>query len=299
MHHAIRTTNHEIRDTNKACVVFMNEHNHPNVEKIEQISKKIVLSIGKKVMSIGRTVGEITVLLRQILYWMFVKPIDFKNISSQMVTIGVYSLPITSLTSLFTGMVLALQTGYASQNILNEPLYVGTAVGFSMVKELGPVLTAIVVAGRVGAAIAAELGTMKVTEQIDALWTLGTNPIKYLAVPRFLACIFMLPILTIYSNMVGILGGFFIAVYKLGVPSTVYIHDITDFMEFGDVIHGLIKVLFFGFIIAIISCYKGFSTSGGAEGVGKSTTQTVVISMVLILVSDYFLTGILQLFGIG
>ncbi|MBI5554678.1 MAG: ABC transporter permease [Elusimicrobia bacterium] len=230
---------------------------------------------------------------------MFRRPFDFKNISKQMNEVGVNSLVVASLTSVSVGMVMAMQTGAASKNILNEPLFVGTAVGFSIVKELGPVLTAIVIAGRVGAAITAELGTMRVTEQIDALYTLGANPVKYLVVPRFLACVVMVPILTIYSNILGILGGLFISVYKLAIPSTRYYHDIVDFMRSKDIIHGLIKCVVFGIIIALISCYKGFTTKGGAAGVGKATTQSVVLSMVLILVSDTFLTNILQFFKIG
>ncbi|MFH1784505.1 MAG: ABC transporter permease [bacterium] len=260
---------------------------------------KFVQLLGKKITIFGTHMGRMTMLFQQICKWTFRKPFEVKNIYHQMVEIGVYSLSVTSLTSLFTGMVLALQTGMASKNILNEPLYVGTAVGFSMVKELGPVLTSIVIAGRVGAAIAAELGTMNVTEQIDALHTLGTNPVKYLAVPRFLACLLMVPILVLYADLIGVLGGYIVSIYKLGVPSSVYYHDIIDYMTMGDIFHGLIKSVFFAFIIIMVSCYKGFSAQGGAEGVGKATTQTVVISMVLILVSDYFITALLQVIGIG
>ncbi len=260
---------------------------------------KVIPFIGRKIAVFGQHMGRLAILFHQIIKWMFTKPIEFKNIYHQMVEIGVNSLPVTSLTALFTGMVLALQTGSASKNILNEPLYVGTAVAFSMVKELGPVLTSIVISGRVGASIAAELGTMKVTEQIDALHTLGTNPVKYLVVPRFISCMIMLPILALYADIIGIMGGFVVSVYKLGVPSSVYYHDIIDFMGMDDVFHGFIKCFFFAFIIIMVSCYKGFSTEGGAEGVGKSTTQTVVISMVLILVSDYFITAVLQMIGIG
>ena len=161
-----------------------------------------------------------------------------------MVKIGVESLPVTTLTSVFTGMVLALQTAYSTRNIFNEPVYIGSIVGFSMVKELGPVLTAIVVAGRVGAAIAAELGTMKVTEQIDAVYTLGTNPIKYLAVPRFVAISIMLPILTILADIIGIFGGFVVSIYKLGIAPVVYKNDILDYMRVNDLLHGLIKSFF-------------------------------------------------------
>jgi phospholipid/cholesterol/gamma-HCH transport system permease protein len=280
-------------------------HKHLPGESLEQRieetieEEKIIRFLGRKVVTIAEHLGKITNLFFQILFWAWKKPIDFKNINKQMVEVGVNSLTVTSLTSLSTGMVLGLQMGAASKNILNEPLYVGTAVGFSMVKELGPVLTAIVIAGRIGAAITAELGTMRVTEQIDALYTLGANPVKYLVVPRFLACVFMIPVLTIYSNLIGIMGGYFVSVYKLNIPSTRYYHDIVDFMKIGDIMHGLIKCVIFGTIIALVSCYKGFTTEGGAEGVGKATTQSVVISMVLILVTDTFLTNILQFVGIG
>lgn len=270
-----------------------------DIKKELKSSTKVIPLIGKKIAVFSQHMGNLTILFQQIIKWMFTKPIEFKNIYHQMVEIGVNSLPVTSLTALFTGMVLALQTGSASKNILNEPLYVGTAVAFSMVKELGPVLTSIVISGRVGAAIAAELGTMKVTEQIDALHTLGTNPVKYLVVPRFISCLIMLPILALYADIIGVIGGYIVSIYKLGVPSSVYYHDIIDFMGMDDVFHGFIKCFFFAFIIIMVSCYKGFSTEGGAEGVGKSTTQTVVISMVLILVSDYFITAVLQMIGIG
>ncbi len=266
-------------------------------ERIEE--GKFIRFLGKNVVGLADHLGKLTLLFFQIIFWMFRRPFDFKNINKQMNEVGVNSLVVASLTSISVGMVMAMQTGAASKNILNEPLYVGTAVGFSIVKELGPVLTAIVISGRVGAAITAELGTMRVTEQIDALYTLGANPVKYLIVPRFLACVIMVPILTIYSNILGILGGLFISVYKLAIPATRYYHDIVDFMRTNDIIHGLIKCFVFGIIIALISCYKGFTTEGGAEGVGKATTQSVVLSMVLILVSDTFLTNILQFFGIG
>jgi phospholipid/cholesterol/gamma-HCH transport system permease protein len=275
-------------------------HKLGKIEKeLEKEIEKAPEFIGKEVTTISQHMGRVAIMIEEIFKWMWKKPIEIKNIYYQMIEIGVNSLPVTSLTSLFTGMVLGLQTGNASRNILNEPLYVGTAVGFSMIKELGPVLTSVVISGRVGAAIAAELGTMKVTEQIDALHTLGTNPIKYLAVPRVIACLIMLPILTLYADLIGIIGGYIVSIYKLGVPSSVYYHDIVDYMKMGDVFHGLIKSFIFAFIIVVVSCYKGFNTEGGAEGVGRATTQTVVISMVLILVSDYFITSILQTFGIG
>ncbi len=266
-----------------------------------QISRSlyIIYRLGRSLLNVSKSLGEATRLAIDTFKWTFSKPFDVQNVVNQMIIIGVRSLPVTSLTALFTGMVLALQSGYSSMNIFNEPLYVGTVVGFSIIKELGPVLTAVVVSGRVGAAITAELGSMKVTEQIDALYTLGTNPIKYLAVPRFLACILLLPILTMFSNFCGIFGGLVLSMLKLKIPYTIYRDDILNFMEIDDLFHGLIKSVFFAFIIVLVSCYKGFSTKGGAEGVGRSTTEAVVTSMVLILVSDYFISSVLVAFRIG
>ncbi|MDI6641157.1 MAG: ABC transporter permease [Elusimicrobiota bacterium] len=243
--------------------------------------------------------GKSVVLFQNTVFAIFQRPLETKNIISQMLETGVRSLPVTSLTSLFTGMVLALQTGYSSRYVFNEPLYVGTVVAFSLIKELAPVLTAVVVTGRVGAAITAELGTMKVTEQIDALYTLGTNPVKYLAVPRFVACVTMIPILTILSNVIGVLGGFIIANLRLDIPSTIYWSDTFDYLRVDDFFHGFIKSAFFASIIALVSIHKGFECRGGAEGVGKATTSAVVTVLVLILVSDYFLSALLVAFGIG
>ena len=238
-------------------------------------------------------------LLYQTLLYMFKPPIDVKNIIDQLFEIGARSFPVTTLTSFSVGMVLALQSGSSAISVLNEPLYVGTIVAFSIVKELGPVLAAVVVTGRVGAAITAEIGTMKVTEQIDALRTLGTNPIKYLAVPRFISLVIMLPLLTAVSNVISILGGFIVGVYKLDIPSTIYWADTLDFMDIEDLFHGLIKSVCFAMIIALVSCHKGFECHGGAEGVGRATTSSVVTVLVLILVSDYFLSAILVAMGIG
>jgi phospholipid/cholesterol/gamma-HCH transport system permease protein len=240
--------------------------------------------------------GKIVILTRQTLYW--IKSANRKAVYDQIVAIGVESVPVTTLTSLFTGMVLALQTGYSFRKVFNEPLYVGTVVGLSLTKELGPVLTAVVVAGRVGAAIAAELGTMKVTEQIDALYTLGTNPVKYLAVPRFIACILSIPLLTMFAIFIGIIGGEIVSIYRLGIPMTVYLNEVKE-IGWRECAHGITKSVFFAAIIVVVSCYKGFTCEGGAEGVGKATTSAVVISMVLILVCDYFLSAILVSFGIG
>jgi phospholipid/cholesterol/gamma-HCH transport system permease protein len=183
--------------------------------------------------------------------------------------------------------------------VFNEPIYVGSVVGLSLVKELGPVLTSMVIAGRVGAAITAELGTMNVTEQLDALYTLGTNPVRYLAVPRYVAMLIMVPILSALADIIGIIGGFIVAALQLKIPGGVYWEEVQTLVDMNDVSHGLIKSFFFGLIIVTTACEMGFSTSGGAEGVGRATTRAVVISMVMILVSDYFLSAILVSLGIG
>lgn len=219
--------------------------------------------------------------------------INIKNTIIQMVEVGYMSFPIILLTSFFVGMVLALQVGSATANLFNEPVYIGMITGYALVKELGPVLTAVVITGRVGAAITAEIGTMKVTEQIDALYTLGTNPIKYLAVPRFIACILMLPLLVAVSNIVGVYGGLVVSYLTWDIPSTVYMGDILNVMIPETFFHGFIKSFFFAGILVTVACHKGFQCSGGAEGVGKATTSSVMISMILMLVSDYFLTDLL------
>ena len=219
--------------------------------------------------------------------------VNLKNIVIQMVEVGYMSFPIVVLTSFFTGMVLALQVGSATANFFNEPVYIGMITGYSLVKELGPVLTSVVITGRIGAAITAEIGTMKVTEQIDALYTLGTNPIRYLAVPRFIACIFMVPLLVAISNIIGIYGGLLVSSLTWDIPSTVYIGDILDVMTVQTFLHGFIKSFFFAGILVTVACHKGFQCSGGAEGVGKATTSSVMVTMVLMLISDYFLTDLL------
>lgn len=249
--------------------------------------------------NVVETTGDVIMLVTDLVKSMLRYRVDFNLFLAQASRIGVESLGVVGITSIFVGMVLALQTGYSFMNVFNEPLYVGTVVGFSILKELGPVLTAIVVSGRIGASIAAELGTMKVTEQIDALYTLGTNPVRYLGVPRFLGTLLMLPILTIYADFLGIMGGYFVSVFRLGIPSSVYWEDIITNIKMDVVVHGLLKTFAFAAIVATTACYMGFKTYGGAEGVGRSTTKAVVASMVMILVSDYFLSAILVAFGIG
>lgn len=254
--------------------------------------------IGKHIENLLSQTGGATQMIRSVVFWLGHSRLEVKQTVEQSVTIGVESLGVTALTSLFTGMVLALQAGTTIGDIFGDPIFVGTIVSFSLIRELGPVLTGVVLSGRAGAAVTAQIGTMAVTEQLDALYTLGTNPIRYLVIPRLFAFLLTMPVLTVFSNVFGVIGGYLVAVYALGVPGEVYWTDITTFMGVGDFMHGFIKSFVFAFMIATVCCYKGISTSGGAEGVGKSTTGAVVTTIVLILVLDYFLTAILTAFGI-
>lgn len=250
--------------------------------------------IGAHVRPFLEEIGRMVLLLIDTIRWLVRPPLDIRNILKQLLEIGVRSTPVVLITAVFTGMVLALQS-YTGFKRFNAEALMGTVVALSMTRELGPVLTGIIVAGRAGAAMAAELGTMKVTEQIDALATMATNPVKYLIVPRVLAGTLMLPALTALADLIGIIGGYFVGVVILGTNPTVYISRTWDFLELKDIYDGLVKAAFFGLAISLISCYKGFYTEGGAEGVGKSTTGAVVISCMTILISDYFLSA--WLFG--
>lgn len=255
-------------------------------------------AIGAYMAHMFGQVGGAAKMIRSCGYWLVRSRFEFTQTVEQCVSIGVDSFGVTALTSLFTGMVLALQSGNTIGNIFGEPIFVGTIVTFALIRELGPVLTSVVVSGRAGAAVTAQIGTMAVTDQLDALYTLGTNPIRYLVIPRMCAFVFTMPVLTLFSNIFGVLGGYLVAVYALGVPGEVYLTDITSFMGVRDFMHGFIKSFVFAFMVGTVCCYKGVSTRGGAEGVGKSTTGAVVTTIVLILVLDYFLTAILTAFGI-
>jgi len=211
-------------------------------------------------------------------------------ILAQAEEVGVQSLPVVLLTALFTGMVLALQSYIVFHRFAAESM-IGVVVSLSMVRELGPVLVGLMVAGRVGASFAAELGTMRVSEQIDALWTLSTDPLRYLIMPRVIAAIIMMPLLVVISDFIGIYGGYAISVFMLDQNPAVYLEKTTQFMELIDFYSGLVKAAFFGMLIGIIGCSEGFNCKGGAEGVGRATTRAVVISCMSILISDYFLTA--------
>jgi len=216
-------------------------------------------------------------------------PIYPRLIGRQMIAIGYYSLPVVGLTAIFTGMVLALQsyTGFAR---FSAESAIPNVVIISITRELGPVLAGLMVAGRVGAAIAAEIGTMRVTEQIDALDTLATNPFKYLIAPRLIAGLTMMPILVLIADIIGVFGGYVVSIYKLGFNPYVYLKHTIDFVEVQDVVSGLVKAAVFGFLVTLMGCYHGYNSKGGAQGVGAATTNAVVSASILILCVNYFIT---------
>jgi len=256
----------------------------------------ILQSIGRVTLSAGAAIWDVFELLFNTLYWLFFAPfrgkfIGRRYIFAQMVFAGVQSLLIVFFVALFIGMVLAMQGAY-QLNQLGAVKFVAALISVSMCREIGPILIALVVAGRVGSAIAAELGTMKVTEQIEALETMALNPIRFLVVPRFLALIVMLPALTIMGDLIGMIGGYIVGVYNLKINPGLYIKTNFEFLVMKDVMTGLLKSVVFGMIIALIGCYEGLNTKGGAEGVGRSTTMSVVISFILIILADAILTGI-------
>jgi len=237
--------------------------------------------VGRITLMLGDAARAFVPALRS--YWLIV---------DQMGAIGVGSMWLVTVVSLFTGGVAAVQAAYQFSSVV--PLkFIGSVIMRSVIIELGPVLTALVVGGRVGASIAAELGTMKVTEQIDALRAMAINPTRYLVVPRLFACIVMLPVVTIYANAIAVFGGFLVAITTIGVSPHIYITGIKQYFFIKDLVSGLLKAMVFGGIIGTMGSYHGFATEGGAEGVGKATTYAVVASCVLVLITDYLLAHVL------
>ncbi|MEA2166536.1 MAG: phospholipid/cholesterol/gamma-HCH transport system permease protein [Thermoanaerobaculia bacterium] len=234
-------------------------------------------------------VGGLTDLATETIQQFVRGPLDRNIVIAQFDQIGVRSMSIVGITSLFIGMVLALQTAYSLADF-GGSLFIGKVVSLSLVRELAPVLMALMVGGRVGAGIAAELGTMKVTEQIDALRALATNPVRKLVVPRVLATTIMMPLLTLLACFIGITGGLIIAVGSLHLTSNFYIRSVIESLKYNDLASGVGKTFFFGFAIGLIACYNGLRTTGGADGVGRSTTATVVTASITVLIMDFFLT---------
>ncbi len=237
-------------------------------------------------------IGRFFRMLWQVLVWTPRRPFDGRQWLLQMVRVGVNSLPVVLLTAMFTGMVMALQTTSTLQRYGAER-YVGSLVALSMVRELAAVLGGLVIAGRSGSAMGAELGSMRVTEQIDALEVMATDPVHYLVVPRVWATVFMLPLLVALSDAIGIWGGYVVSVLLLGTNPVAYMETTFQYMEFSDLFSGLVKAAFFGLLISIIGCQQGFYARGGAAGVGRATTRAVVFASIAILISDFFLTKVL------
>ena len=252
---------------------------------------KFFQRIGALTFAFLATVGRISSFTATAFSHAVRPPFYPRIIGQQMIEIGFFSLPVVGLTAVFAGMVLALQsfTGFSRFNVEGA---VANVVVISITRELGPVLAGLMVAGRIGASMAAEIGTMRVTEQVDALTTLSANPYKYLVAPRLIAGLAMLPLLVFVADIIGVLGGYLVSVFSLGFNAANYLQSTFDFMETLDVVSGLVKAAVFGMIIAIMGCYHGYHSQGGAQGVGKATTNAVVSSSILILFFDFILTGI-------
>ena len=251
----------------------------------------ILQPIGRTFLTFLTAVGRLSLFAATGLSHCVRPPVYLRLIGRQMIDIGYYSLPVVGLTAIFTGMVLALQsyTGFAR---FAAESAIPNVVVISITRELGPVLAGLMVAGRVGAAMAAEIGTMRVTEQIDALDTLATNPFKYLVAPRLIAGITMMPLLVGVADIIGVFGGYVVSIYKLGFNPATYLKNTVDFVEFEDVASGLVKAAVFGFLITLMGCYHGYNSKGGAQGVGAATTNAVVSASILILCFNYFITEI-------
>ncbi len=254
---------------------------------------RLLDAIGRVVLRVLEEIGRFFSMLGRVAIWAVRPPYDLPELLRQMVRVGYDSIPVVLVTTLFTGMVLALQTfnGFARFHAEN---LVGSVVALSLTRELAPVLTALMVTGRVGSAMAAELGTMRVTEQIDALTALGTEPVQYLMVPRVTASILMMPLLVVMGDAVGIYGGYLVAVQLLGANPVAYLDNSFQYLHVSDdIVSGVIKAAVFGLIFSLIACVRGYYTAGGAEGVGRSTTRAVVSGSLSVLVVDFFLTKLL------
>jgi phospholipid/cholesterol/gamma-HCH transport system permease protein len=250
---------------------------------------RLLAALGRVVLDLLQTIGRLVLFAGEAVSHIVRPPIYWRSVVGQLIDIGYYSLPVVGLTAIFTGMVLALQS-YTGFSRFQAESAIPQVVVVSLLRELGPVLAGLMVAGRIGAAMAAELGTMRVTEQIDALTTLSTNPMKYLVVPRLLAALTTLPMLVLVADIIGVFGGYLVATVKLGFNPATYLNNTWDAFKTEDLVSGLVKAAVFGCIIALMGCYNGYQSRGGAQGVGRSTTNAVVSASILILCFDYLLT---------
>ena len=256
-----------------------------------EIRWQFVDKVGRVVLNFFAAAGRLGLFASETLIQCFHRPFYLKAFGVQLIEIGFYSLPVVALTTLFSGMVIALQT-YTGFSSFSSEGPVAMVVLISVTRELAPVMAGLMVAGRIGAAMAAELGTMRVTEQIDALTTLSTNPFRYLIVPRVLAGIVMLPILVLIGDIIGICGGYLIGIYKLEFNASTYLMNTWTYLQAMDIVSGMTKAAVFGFIITLLGCYNGFYSKGGAQGVGQATTNAVVSASILILIFNYILTEV-------
>ena len=251
---------------------------------------RFLAAVGAAFLTFLATTGRLALFAGMSLTTAFTPPFYPGVILRQMVSIGYFSLPVVGLTAVFTGMVLALQS-YTGFSRFSAEGAVATVVVLSVTRELGPVISGLMVAGRVGAAIAAEIGTMRVTDQIDALTTLSTDPLRYLVLPRLLAGVITLPLLVLVADIIGVFGGYLVGVYKLDFNPQAYLNGTWQHLETMDLVSGLVKAAVFGFIVALMGCYQGYHSSGGAQGVGRATTHAVVSASILILLVDYLITA--------
>ena len=251
----------------------------------------LLQNIGHAVFGFLAVIGKVSLFTFASIRWTILPPYYLRQLGRQVLDIGYFSLPVVGLTTLFSGMVLALQsyTGFARFSAEDT---VATVVVLSVTRELGPVLAGLMVAGRIGASMAAEIGTMRVTDQIDALDTLSTRPLQYLVAPRLLAGTLCLPFLVLIGDVIGVFGGYLVSIYKLGFNKGLYIAKTLEFLQISDVVLGLVKAAVFGFLIALMGCYHGYHSGRGAEGVGRATTNAVVSASILILIANYLVTAL-------
>ena len=256
------------------------------------ISTSIIATIGSSTLEFIKNLGKLGIFFVEIVKAFFSLRFYWQNFFKQVIEIGYYSLPVVGLTAIFTGAVLALQS-YTGFSRMNAESAIASVVALSITRELGPVLVGLMLSGRVTASIAAEIGSMKVTEQLDALYTLGVNPVHYLIIPRIIAGLIVLPCLVLVADIIGILGGCLVAIYKLNFSMNLYMMNTVNFLKVSDITSGLIKAIVFGFVVIFIGCYFGFHSKGGAQGVGYATTSAVMVASILILLLNYIITGFL------
>ncbi|HEV7298669.1 MAG TPA: ABC transporter permease [Tepidisphaeraceae bacterium] len=257
---------------------------------------RAIANLGQQTTAAIAAFGDFCIFVWQTIGWLFgggLRLKNLRNLPELMYEVGVRSVPVIGITGAFVGMVMAIET-YTQLRALGQEERIGSLIGLSVVKQIGPVLAAVMLAGRIGGALTAELGTMNVTEQLDALRVMGAEPIRYLVVPRFLCCLFLLPILTIYSDVLGVVGGWAVSVYALNIPSDPYWRYSAVGVDTYQVMEGIIKSFFFGAAIGLISCYKGFRCGSGASGVGRACTESFVLSFIAIIVLNFFFAKLLK-----